>query len=73
MKVLSKLKMMLAQCLIVVLITACSNTTVVEKIKIKCVGNIVTWDSRVDTLSDQTKREIVSNNLAYEECRKPRD
>lgn len=53
--------------------TACASGIVVEKIKIKCVGNIVTWDSRADLLSEQTKREIVANNLAYEECNKPRD
>lgn len=49
--------------------TACASGIVVEKIKIKCVGNIVTFDSRVDLLSEQTKREIVANNLAYEECK----
>lgn len=53
------------------LIMGCTNTIerVVTKTEIVCAGQIVTWDSSVDVLSTQTKKEILSNNKAYEACR----
>ena len=49
-------------------VTACTNTIEVERVVIKCIGNIVTIDSRVDVISDETARLIVKNNLAYKAC-----
>lgn len=50
------------------LTASCTNTIEVEKVKIKCVGNIVTWDSEVDVISNETARLIMKNNMAYETC-----
>lgn len=65
---LKKLAMIWIACLTIALTTSCTNTIEVEKIKIKCVGNIVTWDSKVDVISNETARLIAKNNMAYETC-----
>lgn len=50
--------------------SACGSTTEVITTKTECAGIIVTWDKETDTLSNETKRAILTNNQAVEACNK---
>jgi hypothetical protein len=49
-------------------LASCASTTVVEKTKILCSGQIVTVDLSSDVLSNETARSILLNNQLYEAC-----